>query len=192
MILSMYITMLPVILGGILHMIYTKTPMYAFFYSPIDCRLVLKDGRRLFGTNKTWEGLVFMPFITMLVQLLWGRICILYDLSGMNALYNVYGNTADVNLYAGFCFGLAYILFELPNSFIKRRLGIPEGKTVSGVKGGIFLAADQLDSMLGVMLVLYIVSDISVFQYFIYVLLGGFTHLGVNVILYKLGVRRNL
>lgn len=190
MILRIYITMLAVIVSGILHMIYTRTPLYKFFYYPIDCNAVLKDGKRLFGTNKTWEGLVVMPVITMLVQLLWGRICLKCNLSGMNALYNVYENTAAFNLCAGYFFGLFYILFELPNSFIKRRLDIPEGKTVSGVKGRIFFVVDQIDSMFGVMLVLYILSDISVLQYWIYVLLGGFTHLAVNVLLYKTGIRR--
>ena len=30
--------------------------------------------------------------------------------------------------------GLGYSLFELPNSFLKRRLGIEEGKTAKGFK----------------------------------------------------------
>jgi hypothetical protein len=92
----------------------------------------------------------------------------------------------------GTVMGVAYMLFELPNSFIKRRLEIPDGKTERGVKGKIFFVIDQLDSMFGVILVLVVVSKISLLQYINYVLLGGLTHICVNLVLYKLKIRRNL
>ena len=88
--------------------------------------------------------------------------------------------------------GLAYMIFELPNSFIKRRIDIPDGKTVKGFRGTIFFIVDQIDSMLGVMLVLKLLSNITLFQYIHYVMLGGLTHIAINIILYKLKIRRNL
>ena len=84
------------------------------------------------------------------------------------------------------------MIFELPNSFIKRRLDIIPGKTDKGIKGMIFFLVDQFDSILGVILVLAIVSGISFREYVEYVLLGGFTHVVINLFLYILKIRKNL
>ncbi len=88
--------------------------------------------------------------------------------------------------------GLAYVLFELPNSFIKRRMDIPSGKTVSGTKGRIFFLIDQVDSLFGVAAVFAALYPMPLWQYFLYILLGAVTHIAVNSILYAAKIRRNL
>lgn len=88
--------------------------------------------------------------------------------------------------------GIAYVLFELPNSFIKRRLDIPSGKTVRGAKGCIFFVIDQIDSLFGVAAVLAVLYPMPFWQYFLYILLGAVTHIAVNSILYAVKIRRNL
>ena len=88
--------------------------------------------------------------------------------------------------------GFAYMICELPNSFIKRRIDIKPGKTDNGIKGFIFLIIDQIDSLIGVVLVLNIISDISIVKSIMYVILGAFTHISINYILYKLKIRRNI
>ena len=80
------------------------------------------------------------------------------------------------------------MFFELPNSFIKRRLDIKPGKTTNL----FFFVFDQIDSLIGVMLVLFFTSDINLWIYLCYVGLGGLTHIVINLILYKLRVRKNL
>ena len=57
------------------------------------------------------------------------------------------------NILIGFLLGLGYSLFELPNSFIKRRLDIKPGKTTNGFKKMFFIFLDQADSVFGVCLV---------------------------------------
>jgi hypothetical protein len=84
------------------------------------------------------------------------------------------------------------MIFELPNSFIKRRIDIPSGKTVSGVKGILFFIVDQIDSLVGVMFVLYLLSDISFGRYLAYVGVGGLTHIVINLLLKLLKIRRNV
>jgi hypothetical protein len=49
----------------------------------------------------------------------------------------------------GGCLGLSYTLGELPNSFLKRRMGIEPGITLPGFKGLLFSLYDQTDSVLG-------------------------------------------
>ena len=84
------------------------------------------------------------------------------------------------------------MLCELPNSFIKRRLQIAPGRTGKGWIGIVFFLIDQIDSLVGVMLVLFLVADISLAKYFAYILLGALTHIAVNLLLYAIKVRRNI
>ena len=52
--------MFPLILGGIANMVFTKTKFYKKHASPMDKGKVWKDGKRVFGENKTWIGFVSM------------------------------------------------------------------------------------------------------------------------------------
>lgn len=192
-ILTMYITMMPVILAGISNMVVVKRNWFKKRAKPMDGGKELKDGKRIFGNNKTWLGFLTMIGCSIVTHVVWGLICRLFtDMQNMNQLYLCYENTLLYNIIVGAIMGAAYMIFELPNSFIKRRLDIPDGKTERGLKGKMFFVIDQLDSMFGVILVLAVASKISLLQYINYVLLGGLTHICVNLILYKLRIRRNL
>lgn len=182
--------MVPVILAGILNMIFVKTPFYKRLNKPIDRGMTLRDGRRLFGDNKTWIGFFGMVIAAAIAQLMWGFIC--KFMPDMCYLYRTHANTPPFNLLAGAAMGFAYMLFELPNSFIKRRLDIPSGKTVHGIKGGIFFLVDQIDSLIGVGAVFALLTPTPLWQYFLYLLLGAATHITVNLLLYKANIRKNL
>ena len=93
---------------------------------------------------------------------------------------------------SGLLSGLAYAVCELPNSFVKRRVDIRPGKTEQGATGKLFFVVDQIDSLLGVFLVLKAMSGISWTRYAQYILVGAGTHVGVNLVLYKLHIRKNL
>lgn len=190
-IISMYLTAMSIILAGVANMIFTKTKLYKRFRYPIDAYREI-NGKRLFGDNKTWIGFISMIVFNSIFQIICGLI---YNQSGINNMIDVYNtnsNTVQYNLLIGTLFGFMYVIFELPNSFIKRKLDIASGKTVSGIKGKIFFVVDQLDSMIGAMIIIKIFSDISVYRYFSYVLLGGLTHIVVNLVLYKLKIRKNI
>lgn len=189
-ILKMYITMLPVILAGILNMLFVKTPIYSKIKFPIDGGIKLNDGKRLFGDNKTWAGFAGMVLAGAVSQLIWGFICL--TIPDMCYIYQKHSNTPLFNLVSGAAMGFAYVLFELPNSFIKRRLNIPCGKTADGLKGKIFFVVDQIDSLFGVGIVFSILYPMPLWQYFLYILLGAFTHIAINLLLYKTKIRKNL
>ena len=190
MIFKLYITMMPVIISGILNMLFTKTTIYKKYNFPIDGNKTLKDGKRIFGANKTWIGVISMVFFCTLTQVLCGFICKGLNIEYLNYFYNIKPNMLENNILIGLLLGFAYMICELPNSFIKRRIGIAPGKSGEKLFKILFLIIDQMDSMIGVMLILYMFSDINVIQYFIFVIIGAFTHIFVNYILYILKVRK--
>lgn len=192
MILNMYITFVPVILSGIGNMIFTKTSCYKKHAKPLDKGRILRDGKRILGDNKTLIGFCSMIVLGSIFQCLWGIMCMYFKLEERNMVYAVYNNSVWYNLLLGAGFGFAYMICELPNSFIKRRIDIAAGKTTSGIKGILFFIIDQIDSMLGVGIVLALVSPITIKTYLQFVLLGGITHICVNLILFCLKIRKNI
>ena len=190
MILKMYVTMAPVIIAGVLNMLFVRTSFCRRHSAPIDGGKCFCDGKRIFGGNKTWVGFFGMTVSGMLAQVLWGFVCRL--MPDMNYFYCFHENTITFNLAVGAAEGFAYVLFELPNSFIKRRLDIPCGKTADGARGKIFFVIDQIDSLIGVGLVYAMIYPMAVWQYFLYIFLGAVTHIAVNAVLYKAKIRKNL
>ena len=192
MILRIYVTMMPLILGGILNMIFTKTSVYKKFKSPIDNGLLLSDGKRLFGDNKTWIGFCSMVILCIVSQIVWGFMCKIGSLNNLNDLYKVYDNTVVFNCLSGFLIGFVYMVCELPNSFVKRRLNIDSGKTDKGLKGSIFFVIDQIDSLLGVFALFCLFTENGLEVFFSYLFVGALTHIVINLVLYSLKVRRNI
>ena len=190
---AIYATLMSVILAGILNMLFVKTGLFRELYVPMDGGRVMRDGRRIFGDNKTWKGFIGMVFFGGVSQVLWGLLCVASPhIMAKNQLYALHGQSLLFDLLAGLLFGLAYALFELPNSFIKRRLDISCGKTAKGLKGAVFYIVDQIDSLIGVVLCLSLLCPVSPAQYLLYIIVGFFTHSAVNLILYSLRIRRNI
>ena len=88
--------------------------------------------------------------------------------------------------------GLGYSLFELPNSFLKRRLDITPGKTIKGFWKVFFIFLDQADSIFGVALVVWIFHDIGILLYLGFVAAGAVTHIVLNMLLYFAHLRKNM
>ena len=188
---DLYVTAMPVLLGGVENMLFTKTPLYKNHRTPIDGGKTWRDGKRIFGENKTRIGFGSMVALTAASQVGWGALC---KRKGWNALHDIYRvreNTLALNLVSGTLYGLAYAACELPNSFLKRRLDIRPGKTGRGAVGAACFVFDQIDSLLGVFLVLKSFSGISWARYLQYICLGAGTHVGVNYAMYKLHIRKN-
>ena len=138
-ILIMYATLMPVVIAGAANMLFTKTRLYRNVCAPIDGGKCCSDGKRIFGDNKTWAGFFGMIAANCLAQILWGLLSqISAPLGNANEMYRYFSNTLLFNAVAGALFGFVYVLFELPTSFLKRRLDIQPGKTAQGGKGALF------------------------------------------------------
>ena len=190
--IMMYITLIPPIISGVLNMIWCKLPVLQKIQVPIDFGKNFIDKKRIFGENKTWKGLVGYIILNIITTIFWGIICNIANLNNFNYFYINYQNTTAFNAFIGLLLGLGYSLFELPNSFFKRRLNITPGKTITGFKKIIFIFLDQADSVFGCCLVVWIFYNLGFKLYLIYVLVGAFTHIILNMILYFLRLRKNM
>ena len=190
-IIMMYVTLVPTILAGIAVMLWCKLPVMKSLARPVDGGLNFLDGRRILGDNKTWKGLFGYVLFNVIFSVIWGLVCTNETLLGLNFFYQGHENTVLFNILIGFLLGLGYSLFELPNSFLKRRLNITPGKTVSGFKKSFFIFLDQADSVFGVALVVWMFYPLGILMYAAYVLVGAFTHLLLNMMLYYMKLRQN-
>lgn len=172
--------------AGLAQVAWMKSPHAAPFMAPIDGGRTFR-GKRVFGANKCWRGFVVMvpaagaAFVALRLLLPalppWFAQG-LWPLSP--ASYGALG------LWAGFAFMAA----ELPNSFVKRQLGITPGMA-SGhpVLGPLFGCVDRLDSVLGVLLALSLVVPVPPMAW-VYVLLAGPVLHGLfSILLYRAGVK---
>lgn len=191
---EMYITLMPAILAGILNMLWCKIKAFDFLKKPIDLGKNAPDGKRIFGDNKTFKGFIGMIIFGALLSLIWGEIMKTNEaLCSLNYFYRNYSNNVAYNLLIGTLTGFAYALFELPNSFLKRRLDITPGKNdISGAKRFVFIFLDQADSVFGCVLVVCLFYPMPVWYYLLYVLVGSLTHIIMNVLLYFLKLRKNM
>ena len=162
---------IPVVIGGILHMVIVKRNDFPSLVTPIH--------KRWFGENKTWRGVVVVPLLTA-----FGAVC-LWPIESLISQFYGSGILDQWSLiYVGLCAGIGYILGELPNSFFKRRIGIKAGEVPEDKKYW-FIALDQLDSAIGVALAYWWVLDISFEVVAVYIITFPITALLVKRWLYQ-------
>jgi len=121
--------LIPMIISSVLHMIIVKKNRLSVLAIPI--------WKTQFGANKTWRGFIIVPVLNALLFLL------------VNSFLPVFSILQALEL--GFLIGLAYMLMELPNSWIKRKSGIPSGQKAKK-NAWLFMALDKIDSSFGVTL----------------------------------------
>ncbi len=190
-IVKMYVTLLPAIIAGILVMVWCKTGLMKSAIKPMDMGKNFRDGKRIFGDNKTWKGFIGYLIFGAVSTVIWGAVCNGTGIDHLNYFYVNHENTFLFNLMIGVLLGLGYALFELPNSFLKRRLDITPGKTTSGGWKVFFVFLDQADSIFGCTLVVWLFYDLGIGLYLLYVLVGAFTHIVMNMLLYVCKLRKN-
>lgn len=191
-IIKLYVTLLSAILAGIINSIFCSIGVLKFLKKPIDNNKVLKDGRRVFGDNKTWKGFIGYIIFNIIFSIIFGFIWKTCKVENLNYFYINHTNTITYNIMIGFLLGLFYGLFELPNSFLKRRLGIEEGKSTKGLSRVFFIFLDQADSIFGMALVVWMFYPIGIWVYLLFVLVGAFTHILINMLLYFAHLRKNM
>ena len=190
--MRMYATLSSAILAGIFNMIWCKADFLKPPQKPIDAGKCLSDKKRIFGDNKTWKGLVGYIFLNSLFMLILGLLFNACNWNEYSYIWQNHANEPVFNLSVGALIGLTYALFELPNSFLKRRLNIKPGKTAEGWKRVFFVILDQADSIFGICLIVGIFYKMSITFYFLYVLVGTVTHIILNMLLYFAHLRKNM
>lgn len=146
----------PAVIAGCVHALVIKRDAFSRLAVPLD------SGSDVFGENKTWRGVVVMVVVSTAAAAAIG-----------------------LPLALGACLGAAYSLAELPNSFVKRRLGIASGARASAIQ----YVADQGDSAAGCTLALIPFVDGAALLGTVFVV-GFAVHAAVDVLLYVFGVKQ--
>jgi hypothetical protein len=159
------ILLVPLLLANVLHMIAVRQNWFPALQIPI--------WRRGFGENKTLRGLLFLPVINALLLMI---------------ISSAFRITVAHPAALGLTLGLAYIIFELPNSFIKRRAGITAGGHHDRHKY-LFYVLDKTDSAFGVTLVYMLITGISLKMAAALFLINSMTHAIVSFLLVQLRIK---
>ncbi|MDR1188794.1 MAG: CDP-archaeol synthase [Bifidobacteriaceae bacterium] len=187
-----YVTLMPVLVAGILNMAWVKAPVAKWLAKPIDAGRRMADGRPVLGHHKTWKGLVGMVFLGAGLAVAWGAILAhAPGLAANDRFYDVFANRPAINLVLGAAMGLVYAVFELPNSFWKRRLGVGPGQSAKGPARLGLIILDQADSVIGLVLLTAILTPLPAPTAVVWVVVGSVTHLALNALLYLAHLRRS-
>jgi len=142
--------LLPLLGGALAHGVCMRTGWLGALARPIDRGRTFR-GRPLFGESKTFRGPILVAAGGAAVWVL--QRSVLHRVDAFAALELV-----DYATLPGIAFGAlacaAAELSELPNSFMKRQLGIKPGGTARGAAGTLFYVLDQVDVLFGYWLVL--------------------------------------
>lgn len=174
---------LPLLVAGAVHAPVIKKNLFPALARPLDFGRSFR-GTRIFGENKTWRGLLLMSTVSVLI--VFGQSQ-LYALEPFRTLSIVdYSRTSWLAL--GLALGLGYSLSELPNSFLKRRRGIPPGG-VSKTRAATQYVVDQADSAIGGTLVLVLFLGLG-WDLLLVFALGFVLHVVMDQLFFLFAVKR--
>lgn len=173
---------LPILGAAVTHAPVLRWNLLPSLARPIDGGRTFR-GRRLFGDHKTWRGALVMFAGVFLAAL---ALC---QLPAYAARLPAALRAAPPALFAALL-GLGVVLGELPNSFVKRQLGVGPGKQRRGALGLALSLLDQGDFVLGAWITLSPLWVMSLAQAATAFALVVAVHMVVNVIGYTLGIRK--
>lgn len=173
-------------LAGIAQSAWLRSRVSSRFAMPLDGGATLR-GRRIFGANKTWKGLVVM--IPAVGTAFWA-LAVGMELLRPDALENLWPLTSVGYFVLGCWAGLGFMLGELPNSFVKRQADISPGTQPATAAGrALSFVVDRTDSVLGALIALALVVKIPWLAWVGILLAGPLVHWLFNVLLVLLGVK---
>ena len=170
-------------LAGICQTAWLALPVSQRLAIPIDGGRMVR-GRRLFGANKTLRGFVIMvPATGVSFAVLAGT------LGGMPAgLAGLWPVSATDYALLGTWAGFGFMLGELPNSFVKRQLGVDPGHASTAISTRpLFLVLDRVDSILGMLLALAVVVPVPWLTCAYVLVVGPLLHGSFSLVLFQLG-----
>ena len=175
--------LIPLIVSNVLHMVLVKKNGLSSLCIPLNSTL--------FGPNKTLRGFLFVPFVNGILYLVvnWPGGWLLSGLSSGYYLQQEI-NIGDINFLnlllmqalIGAVYGLFYMLFELPNSWIKRRMGIASGESSTRFRW-FFTLLDKTDSAIGVSLFFGFLNDFNIEMMIQFFLCASSLHFGISGLL---------
>lgn len=172
--------------AGLLHSAWLRSARSRRLAIPLDFGRTFR-GRRIFGANKTVRGFtVMVPGAALCFA---GLATALTLLNGALP-QSIWQLSTTAYALLGAWAGLGFMLAELPNSFLKRQLGIAPGDAPAGRAAMIVcFFIDRCDSIVGMLVAVTIAVPTSWATWGWVMLLGPAIHWSFSVLLYHLGVK---
>ena len=167
--IHIHLFFLPLVVGNVLHMIIVKRNWFKSVAFPIS--------RKIFGDTKTYRGVIVLPMLTGIFALL------------SSACFGPFTISVAYDAFVGFGLGFAYILAELPNSFIKRRLGIATGAQSKKYKYVQYFT-DKADSLIGVLTFYFLATNFSFYTILILFCIGLVIHVNISLLLVVIKIKK--
>jgi len=177
--------LLAFVLAGFAHTAWLSSRASRRFAIPLDCGKTWR-GKRIFGANKTLRG--FMVMIPAAA----GSFVFLAALAATHpALFSrLWPLEPQSYAFLGFAAGAGFMAGELPNSFVKRQLGIePGAPAATPLTRAAFYAADRIDSIAGMLCAVSLLVPTPWLTWLYLALLGPVVHLAFSALLYRCGVK---
>ena len=95
-------------------------------------------------------------------------------------------------LFFGFLLGFGYAFGELPTSFFKRQSKIGPGKQGEGIFGMLFSGLEQVDSVVGVLIIATIFLNLNLGQNLCLFVIGVSLHFSIDLFLHFFGYKKKL
>lgn len=163
--LHIELLLIPLVISNTVHMMIVKAGLFRALDIPI-----WETG---FGRNKTWRGFIVLIALNALFELL----CI-----------KIIHSSMEQPLLIGGLLGFTYLLSELPNSYLKRRLGIRPGGRAEKNKY-LFILIDKTDSAMGVSLVYGWIMELPFDMVMTLFLINSLVHFLISYILVSLKIK---
>lgn len=171
------------VLAGMAQTAWFAVPVSRRFSQPIDGGATFR-GRRVFGAHKTLRGfMVMIPAAAL----------------SFAALAAALGDPAGAGLwpltiagYAGLgaCAGFGFMAGELPNSFLKRQLGVaPGGRPRHPLGATVQFLLDRIDSGVGMLLAVSALVATPALTWLLVLLVGPTIHWAFSVLMFHLGLK---
>jgi len=177
---------LPFVLTGLFHVLIIRFQwLRRAAKIPLDLGFRFR-GCRLFGDNKSLRGA-----LVIIVGLALSTTLVAHALEAYPDLHRLsFVDFSKISAtFWGILVGIGWLAGELVNSFVKRQVGIPPGGSMVGFLGAIFFIFDQLDGLLGALLLTSIIW-IPSFNVFLHLVVAAFAfHLFGALIMLRLGLK---
>jgi len=177
----------PLILAAIAQGFCIKYDWLHALKKPLDFGTSFR-GKRIFGDNKTWRGLV----INVLFCSAGAIIEVWLQKKNVVPPWFLLADYTKHGYQIGVLLGLGMTLGELPNSFLKRRLEIPPGGKKGGFLGVLFFLFDQVDLIIGIWILLFFLIRPSIVVILWSFVLTAFLHVVISSVGYLLRMRKTI
>jgi CDP-2,3-bis-(O-geranylgeranyl)-sn-glycerol synthase len=172
--------------AGLAHSFWLRSRRARRWRRPIDGGRTWR-GRRLFGDNKTWAGFLVLPPATGAT---FGLLALAVGHWRADWEERLWPLTPGGYALLGCWTGLGFMAGELPNSFVKRQLGVAPGAAPAGRPMRVLgFLIDRTDSLAGALLAQALVVPVGLWYAVYLLLIGPGLHWLFSALLHALGVK---